>query len=648
MPINDHQLLRQHLRDPSSHALATLIERHLPLVQSVARRITNNDEAARDISQTVFLRLVKKASKIPSSLPLTAWFHRETHSAAVDHVRSETRRQKREQTAASFDSMNASPQLWEDLAPEIDGAIDQLSENDRALVLLRFYQNKTHPQIARELGIREDAARMRTNRALEKLRAILGKRGITTTSALLASTLPSHAVSPATPSLAASINTSLTTIPASAGALAFVKTHLTAFSALAIGAAAVTTQQIKINQLEQAQTNPPPQSQPQPSTRPSHRSTSRFSSGENSNLLAIFANPDPSERLHLIQKFSLSLPIHQIPDSLKLLREKTPHWDSESKILTHLLLTRWAKADPEAAFASLDDAHFSLERGHSISILAALAALDPRRAANWLTSPSNTRAFYPLVGHILSGTIAKEWARQDPQAALEWARTLADQQQAGAYSGVLGTIAATDPRNAAAMAITLEPGDARDHILGEIAKSWALHSPEEALEWTSKLELDASHHATSIALQSWSETQPSLAAQYLDQHDLTTHLEIVASQWSLREPANAATWVTSKPPSPERNSALGKTLWNWTTQNPNAAITWVESQPSGPTRDHAIAGLATAAVEFAPETALEWAQKISDPSLREELTLRTFTTWSHRDPATAQQWGEENKTKTNN
>ncbi len=648
MPPSDHHLLRQHLRDPSGSALATLINRHLPLVHSVARRITSNDEAARDISQTVFLRLVKKASKIPPSLPLTAWFHRETHSASVDHVRSEIRRQKREQTAASLDAMKASSEPWDQLAPEIDGAIDELSENDRALVLLRFYQNKTHPQIAQELGIKEDAARMRTNRALDKLRAILTKRGITTTTALLASTLPINALSPAPASLAASITTSLTSIPATTGALTFVKTHLLTFGALALGATAVTTQQIQINHLEESQKATPAQTQTtSTSTRISNPHPSRPRTFNEPDLLAIFANPDPAERLHLLQHYSLHLPTDRIPEALTLLRQKTPDWDSESKMLTHLLLTRWAKADPEAAFASLDDANFSLERGHSISVLSALASLDPQRAAGWLTSPSNSQAFYPLVGHILSGTITKEWARQDPQIALDWAHTLADQQQAGAYSGVLGTIAATDPQKAANLALTLEPGEARDHILGEIAQSWARHSPEDALAWTCKLDPDQKKHATAVALKSWSETHPFEAAQYLDQQDTSNHLELVASQWSRRDPAKAVDWVASKAPSPERNSALGKTLWNWTTQNPTAASAWVQSQPNGPAKDQAIAGLATAAVEFDPHTALEWAQKISNPSFRDELIRRTFTTWTYRDPETAHKWGKENNVKSN-
>ena len=650
MDISDHQLLQKHLRNPSGPALAELVDRHLPLIYSVARRITRNDEAARDISQIVFLRLVKKASKLPKSLPLTAWCHRETHSASVDYVRSEVRRQKREKTAADLDAMKTSSESWDQLTPEIDGAIDELSESDRALVLLRFYNNKTFPEIGSTLGINHDTARMRTNRALEKLRVILAKRGITTTTALLASTLPTNAVSSAPATLATSITSSLQSTGATTGALAFIKSHLLALGSLSIGIGAVTTQQIKINQLTQTQRATV---SPSPESRRSTRSfaiskiprTAPFSEPD---LLAIFANPDPAERLRLLHDYSLQLSTNQISEALELLRSKTPEWDSESKILTHLLLTRWAKADPEAAFSSLDTANFSLERGHSLSILSALAALDPKRTANWLTSPTNTRAYYPIVGHVLSGTIAKEWARQDPQAALEWAQTLADQQQAGAYSGVLGTIAATDPQEAATLALGLKRGEARDDIFAEIAQSWARHSPVKALAWTSTLTPGVRGRATSRALESWSKTHPEKAAQYLDENPNPDYLKIIANQWSNRDPEATANWIALKTESSQRNSALADTLWHWTTQTPKAATAWIEALPVGNSRDQAIAGLAFAAVEFDPRSALEWSLKISTPSLRNDLSRHTFKVWSHSDPQIAQQWANDHQFPPNN
>ena len=414
---------------------------------------------------------------------------------------------------------------------------------------------------------------------------------------------------------------------------------------LSIGIGAVTTQQIKINQLTQTQRATV---SPSPESRRSTRSfviskiprTAPFSEPD---LLAIFANPDPAERLRLLHDYSLQLSTNQISEALELLRSKTPEWDSESKILTHLLLTRWAKADPEAAFSSLDTANFSLERGHSLSILSALAALDPKRTANWLTSPTNTRAYYPIVGHVLSGTIAKEWARQDPRAALEWAQTLADQQQAGAYSGVLGTIAATDPQEAATLALGLKGGEARDDIFAEIAQSWARHSPVKALAWTSTLTPGVRGHATSRALESWSKTHPEKAAQYLDENPNPDYLKIIANQWSKRDPEATANWIALKTESSQRNSALADTLWHWTTQTPKAATAWIEALPVGNSRDQAIAGLAFAAVEFDPRSALEWSLKISTPSLRNDLSRHTFKVWSHSDPQIAQQWANDHQ-----
>ena len=178
-----------------------------------------------------FLRLVKKASKLPKSLPLTAWCHRETHSASVDYVRSEVRRQKREKTAADLDAMKTSSESWDQLTPEVDGAIDELSESDRALVLLRFYNNKIFPRDrAHELGINHDTARMRTNRALEKLRVILAKRGITTTTALTRFDPADQRGLFGSRQLSQRLLRALlqSTVRATTGALAFVKSHLLA------------------------------------------------------------------------------------------------------------------------------------------------------------------------------------------------------------------------------------------------------------------------------------------------------------------------------------------------------------------------------------------------------------------------------------
>ena len=141
-------------------------------------------------------------------------------------------------------------------------------------------------------------------------------------------------------------------------------------------------------------------------------------------------------------------------------------------------------------------------------ILASLASLDPKRAAEWLAAPDNELVHFPWMGHILAGTVAKEWVRQDPDAALAWAATVPDNQRLGAYTGVLGTLATTDPERASTLATELEPGGARNHIIGEIAKTWVRNDPDAALAWAGSLEGDERGRAVGEALGAWAQTNP--------------------------------------------------------------------------------------------------------------------------------------------
>jgi DNA-directed RNA polymerase specialized sigma24 family protein len=82
---------------------------------------------------------------------------------------------------------------WHDIRDHLEHALAKLPAKDREALLLRFYQQMTHAQLATTLAIPEDAARMRIARALEKLRQALG----TGSSALLSTTLLAHATTSA-------------------------------------------------------------------------------------------------------------------------------------------------------------------------------------------------------------------------------------------------------------------------------------------------------------------------------------------------------------------------------------------------------------------------------------------------------------------
>jgi len=98
------------------------------------------------------------------------------------------------------------PADWERLRPLIDDAIHELDERDREAVLLRYFENRPFAEIGATLRLSADAARMRVDRALEKLRAALARRGVTSTSAALATVLTNQVAASAPVGLATAIS----------------------------------------------------------------------------------------------------------------------------------------------------------------------------------------------------------------------------------------------------------------------------------------------------------------------------------------------------------------------------------------------------------------------------------------------------------
>ncbi|MDB6111556.1 MAG: hypothetical protein JWR69_3306, partial [Pedosphaera sp.] len=82
----------------------------------------------------------------------------------------------------------------EELSPDLDEALNQLKDDDRQALLLRFFGSKTMRDVGAALGVSEDAAKMRVSRAVDRLRTQLGVRGAACTAAVLGTILAERSV----------------------------------------------------------------------------------------------------------------------------------------------------------------------------------------------------------------------------------------------------------------------------------------------------------------------------------------------------------------------------------------------------------------------------------------------------------------------
>jgi hypothetical protein len=140
---------------------------------------------------------------------LVGWLYTTTRLMALRLNRTEQRRQAREQEANMMNELlhdDTPPADWSQLSPVIEDALHELSELDRHAILLRFFQNKTLHEVGAGLNLTENAARMRVDRALEKLRGKLTRRGITTTATALAALVSANAIQSAPAGFAATIS----------------------------------------------------------------------------------------------------------------------------------------------------------------------------------------------------------------------------------------------------------------------------------------------------------------------------------------------------------------------------------------------------------------------------------------------------------
>src|SRR5580698_6029040 len=140
MTIGDMDLLREYAAHRSEEAFATLVSRHVNLVHSVALRRLGDASLAEEVTQAVFIILSRKAGSLGPKTVLPAWLCRTAQFVSAHALRTQLRRQNREQEAYMQSLLNQPESVsafWTDIAPLLDIAMARLGERDHSAIVLR-------------------------------------------------------------------------------------------------------------------------------------------------------------------------------------------------------------------------------------------------------------------------------------------------------------------------------------------------------------------------------------------------------------------------------------------------------------------------------------------------------------------------------
>ena len=196
-PLSDQELLDQFRASHEPDALGEIVRRYAGLVNRAARRRVRDAHLADDVTQAVFIVLVRKADSIRPGTVLAAWLYTVTRHAVANARRVAARRRAHEATRAMMSHADHAPpadvdaETADQVRHVLDDGIVRLSRAERAGVLMNYLGGKSHREVGEALGIGEEAARKRTTRAVEKLREFmtLTTRGAVASGAAVASVM---------------------------------------------------------------------------------------------------------------------------------------------------------------------------------------------------------------------------------------------------------------------------------------------------------------------------------------------------------------------------------------------------------------------------------------------------------------------------
>jgi len=370
-------------------------------------------------------------------------------------------------------------------------------------------------------------------------------------------------------------------------------------------------------------------------------------------LREVLAEPGHTNRIMSLLQYYADLDPSQFESEMQKLQGLPM---SQRMLAMNLLFSRWAETDPQGALEQSKTMGFPEMFMARAGVVSGWAASNPEGLAKQYTeSPGDFRMGGPggRGGGDTVGMIAGEWAKQNPEAALKWARTLEGSESGQAISGIFNELAQQDPKAAVTMAAGLSAEERMD-AYKSIAESWAISDYSAADRWISGLTGEERSEARLLAVESLANINPSRAAgETLKLPEGEERDELIADvsrEWAREDAGAALDWLTTNGGEGAIEEGIGRVVGTLAREDSARAMEYIESQPVGIARDNAVQGYIYGNREAAPADTIRLAETISGEESRQRAVTRVAYQWAREEPAAAIEYvnssaviGEESK-----
>lgn len=636
---SDRDLLHTFVTMKDEGAFAELVRRHQQMMLGVAARVCRNPHDAMDAMQRALIAFARRAGEIRvDEAGAGPWLHGATTMEALAVRRQRLKRSVREREAMEQQQL-LTGDMPEEVAGELDEAINRLSPKDRSAVVLHFLENHTFRSIAQKHGGTEAAWQKRGVRALEKLSGMLRRRGVVATGTALGAWLAASPAKAAVPAIAIKfmLNEALHQ-PVVAGvstqtstALLLIMKLKTTLVLCFVGGAILSYGLSERN----ASSVPAGQEEITGSSLPSRTDRSRNNEPVfNLEQIAIAIRQydssveDSSGAESRLRALMFSIPESYLASVHRLLEDVgNPHRFDE---IAACFYARWAEIDPKNAWlAALADNTYLLPARRGVLLtwlntapetaLAGLlehrtnkdiaileefligqtqhaphdaATLVDRLAESW---PQADRHLFPLV--------AKAWVQIDPNAAGEWIASYWDRDLRNLTLNRLSwRVATKNGYEGLKLADLIDDAEARRQARNGAIRWWGISSGGPAIlpnvgdpavdlsgGFPADWKADEIRSFSLGTMANYSKYYPELVAVARDEAQKQAIYEGVIGGIGFSQPSLAAHAVESVDQdfakTPEGSKSLSSFILRWSETDAAAATDWLKKQPKDPKSD---------------------------------------------------------------